>query len=722
MDWPQSLDVTLFRLVHEQLRNPFLDQVLPFFSSNLLFAPALLISAVFLVWKGGARGRVFVAMLTLIILVGDGLICNALKHAVGRARPFTVLENVQPLVGRGGSGSMPSSHAANWFAAATVGFIYFRRSLWWVIPVALLIGFSRVYLGVHYPSDVLVGALLGVGYASGIVLILNRVWETAGKSWFPRWQSRFPSLINPVVNTAADEPAEDFATAHASAMTQSHWVRLGYVLIGVMFFFRLAYLASGKIELSEDEAYQWVWSKHLALSYYSKPPMIAFTQFVGTNLWGDTELGVRYFAPVIAAVMGLLLLRFFAREVDARAGFWLLLIVTVTPLLAVGATLMTIDPLSVLFWTAAMLSGWRAVRDDSTRLWLWTGLWIGLGFLSKYTALFQLLCWAVFFALWKPARPQLRRPGPYLAIIVVALCALPVLIWNAQHGWVTVSHLANRGGLQRPWEWQRSISFLRDFLLAETALLNPVFFGATVWAALAFWKARPRDPLAVFLFSMGAPLFLFYAAYTLRSRVHANWIAPAVLPLFCLMVLYWHHRWKTGMGSSKRWLTCGLVFGFVAVVLMHDTNLIAKVAGRPLPPGKDPLVRVRGWRETARLVGEERKKLLAEGKPVIVIGDHYGITGLLSFYLPEAKRRVAVDPIVFYQSSDTPENQFFFWPGYRKRKGENAIFVQTSKEPAPAPDRIQKQFASVEDMGVRDIIYRGRVIHHIQLFACRGLR
>jgi 4-amino-4-deoxy-L-arabinose transferase-like glycosyltransferase len=505
-------------------------------------------------------------------------------------------------------------------------------------------------------------------------------------------------------------------------MLQSHWLRLGYVFIGAVLLFRLAYLGSGKIELSEDEAYQWVWSKHLALSYYSKPPLIAYIQFLGTSLWGDTEFGVRFFSPLIAAVIGVLLLRFFACAVDARAGFWLLLILTATPLLAVGATLMTIDPLSVLFWTAAMLTGWYAVRRDSTRQWLWTGLWMGLGFLSKYTALFQLLCWAVFFALCKPARVELRRPGPYLAVLVLAVCALPVLIWNWQHDWITVSHLANRGGLQKPWEWQRSASFLRDFLLAETALLNPVFFLATVLASFAFWKERPRDPLLLFLFSMGAPLFLFYAAYTLRARVLPNWIAPAVLPLFCLMLIYWYRRWKTGIGNTRPWFVGGVVFGLVAVILMHDTNLIAMVAGRPLPPRQDPLNRVRGWRETARVVGQAREKLIGEGKPVIVIGDHYGITGLLSFYMAEAKRRVVTDPLVYYQSSDAPENQFFFWQGYLSRHGENAIFVQTSKEPSSAPARIQTQFASVTDLGVTDITYRGRVIHRIQLFECRGLR
>ena len=323
---------------------------------------------------------------------------------------------------------------------------------------------------------------------------------------------------------------------------------------------RLAYIASGTIQLSEDEAYQWLWSKHLALSYYSKPPLIAYTQFLGTSLWGDTAFGVRFFSPVIAAILSLILLRFFAREVNARAGFFLLLIVTATPLLSVGAVLMTIDPLSVLFWTAAMLAGWRAVQENATtRQWLWVGLWMGLGFLSKYTELFQLLCWAVFFALWPPARKHLRRPGPYLALLVNLLCALPVLIWNWQHQWITVTHVADNAGVGSAWK--PTLRYLGEFLGAEAGLLNPIFFGATVWAAIAFWRRGRHDPRLVYFFSMGAPLFLAYLLHSFRSRVLPNWIAPSVLPLFCLMVIYWDTRWRLGAARIKPWLIAGLGAG-----------------------------------------------------------------------------------------------------------------------------------------------------------------
>jgi len=205
-------------------------------------------------------------------------------------------------------------------------------------------------------------------------------------------------------------------------------------VLGGLLLYRLAYIASGLIELEQDEALFWLQSKHLALSYYSKPPMTACTQFLGTAIWGDNAFGVRFFSPVFSAIIGLFCLRFCAREINARFGFVVTLIANAIPLLIVGSNLMTIDPLSVMFWMAATVVGWRAVQPDGAmRHWLWVGVWMGFGFLSKYTELFQWLCWAVFFWLWRPARPHLKRPGPYLALLVNSVLALPVLIWNAQN-------------------------------------------------------------------------------------------------------------------------------------------------------------------------------------------------------------------------------------------------------------------------------------------------
>jgi membrane-associated phospholipid phosphatase len=750
--WLQLLDVGVLRFINQTLSNWVFDALMPFASGNKFFFPTVFLIGAFLLWRGGRRGKVSVLMLLAVVAGGDPLICNNIKHAVERPRPFITHPDIltpassnrrdtgasedKPVSrtsGKSGYNSMPSAHAANWFAATTVLFFYYRRSLKLMLPLACLVCFSRIYNGVHYPSDVLAGAILGTGYSLAALGAVPAIWHWLGRKWFPRWWQKLPSLANPDL---IDPPAST-ADSPRAASVELHWLRLGYLIIPLLLFFRLAYLYSEVIQLSEDEAYQWLWSKHLALSYFSKPPMIAYAQFVGTHLWGDTQLGVRFFSPVLAALTSLVLLRFMARNVNTRASLILLLVATTTPLLAVGSTLMTVDPLSVFFWVIAMTSGWRAIQPESrTRDWIWTGLWMGLGFLSKYTALFQWLCWLVFFIAWKPARIHLRRPGPYLALLVNGLCTLPVLIWNVQHQWITVSHVAENAGLQGKWTPR-----VLDFLGLEFGLLNPIYFVATAWAAIAFWRRLRQNTFALYLFSMGAPLFVCYLLWSFHSRVFPNWIAPSIPALFCLMIVYWHARWDEVRSWARKYLFTGLVLGLVVVLCLHNTNFVAKLAGIQLPPKLNPSVRVQGWEETAKLVNDARKDLELEGKPVFIIGGHYGITSLINFYLPEARTNIHQTLLAYCVTSQQPKNQFYFWPGYRElRRGQNAIFIRelsgaklerlknksSSDNSVFAPDIlppiILQEFESVTDRGQLEVLHRGRVFHTYQLFECRNLK
>lgn len=761
MHWLQSFDTSLFRFVNQTLSNAAFDVLMPVASGNPLFVPALLVAAALLFWKGGARGRLCVFMLVVILPLGDGLVCNTIKHAVGRPRPFAVLDNVRlpasdsPKPGttrdtkadaqhRGSASdpqshrkSMPSAHAANWFAATMVLWLYYRRTWRFMLPLAALVSFSRVYNGVHYPGDVLVGAILGAGYAVAGVWVLNVLWRGIGRRWFPLWWERLPSLGPPLAD------ASGAALSGGKSEIEQHWLRAGYVLILLILASRLIYIGSGTIQLGEDEAYQWQWSKHLALSYYSKPPMIAYTQFLSTTLWGDTEFGVRFFSPVIGAVLGLLLLRFMAREVSARAGFFLLAIISTTPLLAVGSTLMTVDPLSVLFWTLAVLAGWRAIQPDGlTRHWCWVGVWMGLGLLSKYTALLQWLCWVVFFMLWRPARPHLRRPGPYLALLINAVSAFPVLIWNWQHGWITVEHVAGNASVGQPWHF--TLRYLAEFLGAEFGLWNPYWFVAAAMAAILFWRRQRGDVRLVYLFSMGAPLFLCYLLFTLHARALPNWVAPSILPTFCLMVTYWHDRWPA-TGRLAAWTFAGgLIFGTLVVIPLHDTRLITRATGISLPRDFDPLHRVHGWREVAELAGQARQELLKEGKPVILIGSDYGITSQMAFYAPGTREAGRERPLVFCRTTETPSNQYFFWPGYRELKGVNAIYATPRKlktswgeflkdpegrrlqrrlpPPGNPPAQLLAEFASMASLGVFPAPTRGWPQHWVELYVCRDLR
>jgi undecaprenyl-diphosphatase len=300
-----------------------------------------------------------------------------------------------------------------------------------------------------------------------------------------------------------------------------------------------------------------------------------------------------------------------------------------------------------------------------------------------------------------------------------------VLVWNSQHNWITVTHVAQTAGVGSAWH--PTLKYFAEFLGSELGLLNPVFFVATVWAAIVFWRRGRHNPHLVYFFCMGAPLFLAYLLHSFRSRVLPNWIAPAVLPLFCMMVVYWETQWRLGVRWIKPWLKAGVLLGIVMVILGHDTNLVKRITGHYLPVKLDPLHRVREWDKVALAVDQARQQLLAEGKPVFIIADDYGVTGEISFYLPEARQKIKDAPVVYYQSSPVPENQFYFWPGYTGRSGDNAIYVReldrNKAVPFPAPARLQSEFESVTDLGVTNVMYHSQfLLRPLQLFACRGLR
>ena len=513
-----------------------------------------------------------------------------------------------------------------------------------------------------------------------------------------------------------------------SDVDSKKWLLWGYVVIGALLLWRLYYIGSGLIELSPDEALYWLQARHPALSYYSKPPLTALTMLLGTSLFGTNDFGVRFFSPVIAAILGIVCLRFCARELNARLGFALVLITSATPLLQAGSNLMTIDPLSVLFWTLATLVGWRAIQPDGkTSHWFWVGVWMGFGFLSKYTALFQWLCWAVLFVVWKPSRIHLRRPGPYLALVVNVLLALPVLIWNAQHNWVTVTHVGGRADFGDISHF--TLRYLFEFIGAEAGLLNPIFFIGMVWAGIAFWRTKPRDPRMVYFFCMAIPLVFAYTLQSFHARVLPNWIVPAILPLMFIMVIYWEPFWARPW--LRRTFYAGLVLGVIAFVFMTDTGIVKVITGRNLPVAMDPLHRIRGWRETARIVGEARDNLLKEGKPVFIICPEYGAASEVSFYLPEARAAVNKDPIACCWDSDKPVTEFHYWPGYNfwERTGDNAIFFKViplakhTNEPLAKPTQLPKElmakFRSVKSVGRFPADFRGEPMRWIEVFECR---
>jgi undecaprenyl-diphosphatase len=169
-DFLRMLDVGIFMFINGTLANPLTDAVMPFLTDlNLTWPGRALYAAalILLIVRGGKQGRAAVLLLIPVIAVADQMSSNIIKDIFMRPRPChlvdgaTVVGGVRLLVGCGGGFSFPSSHAVNHFAAATFLSDYYPKARAYLFGYASLVGLSRIFVGVHYPSDVLGGALIG---------------------------------------------------------------------------------------------------------------------------------------------------------------------------------------------------------------------------------------------------------------------------------------------------------------------------------------------------------------------------------------------------------------------------------------------------------------------------------------------------------------------------------------------------------------------------------
>lgn len=158
------MDTGLFSLINGTLTSSVLDLFMPFITEKSNFIGVILIAVLFITVKGSRRDKVGLLILAVAVIAGD-LISNLLKDVFMRVRPCTDIADARLLVGCGGSYSMPSGHATNIFTAMVFLSTRYRRFYPAFLTMAVLVAYSRVYVGVHYPLDVIVGAALGTGVA-----------------------------------------------------------------------------------------------------------------------------------------------------------------------------------------------------------------------------------------------------------------------------------------------------------------------------------------------------------------------------------------------------------------------------------------------------------------------------------------------------------------------------------------------------------------------------
>jgi len=188
IDFLSKIDTSLFYFFNVQLANPFFDAVMPVVTATGNWRLVAGMAGLYGLWKGKAKGRWGVLYAACAWGAADLLNSNLIKAIFERPRPCLTLPGVHLLVGCGQTFSFPSGHAVTSFALATFLTLIYPRARWVLFPLAFLISYSRIAVGVHYPFDILVGMVEGVlfGYLFHRLFIAQQnYWQK--KRWRGGW-------------------------------------------------------------------------------------------------------------------------------------------------------------------------------------------------------------------------------------------------------------------------------------------------------------------------------------------------------------------------------------------------------------------------------------------------------------------------------------------------------------------------------------------------------
>ncbi|MEZ0324144.1 MAG: glycosyltransferase family 39 protein [Hydrogenothermaceae bacterium] len=463
---------------------------------------------------------------------------------------------------------------------------------------------------------------------------------------------------------------------------------------------RVLYVLYRDIDLSTEEAQYWLWSKHLDISYYSKPPLIAYLNFISTSILGDTEIGVRINAIILGflTAIGVYLFTKYLFK-DEKLAFFSSLFIYFTPSYDIASIIFLTDTPLAFFYLLLIWFFYKAVNSKKPSDWILTGIFGGLAFYSKFSAVLFIIPAFMYLFLFK--RELLKEKWLYISILIAGLFTLPIIYWNIINDFVSFKHVEKLAGVTE--NSGINLKHLGDYILGQIGINSPFLFPFMVYSVYRSFK--DKDEKLIYLSLNSVLIFFLFMIISLKKNVEANWPAFAYIPLYILTAyyIYIYHLKKA---------IIPMFLSTLGIVIIFYTPILDKVGlTQLLPPKKDPTKRLVGWKSMGEVVYREIENL--NTNKYFIFSDSYHISSELAFY-------VKGNPQTYCIRIDRRMNQFDLWEGISKFENKGYIGIYVADH--PITDRIKNGFDEISKEFVYKVKYRGEFVKDYYIYVLKNYR
>jgi 4-amino-4-deoxy-L-arabinose transferase-like glycosyltransferase len=460
----------------------------------------------------------------------------------------------------------------------------------------------------------------------------------------------------------------------------------------------LKLLVASVTPIAFDEALYWRYSKHLAPGFMDHPFMNPLMIRLGTTLFGDTPLGVRFMGVILSfpaswAVWRATLSLFRRPAMAATAALFF----NFTVVMSIGPIFATSDEIVVV--TSCFLIAGLAELQRSGRgaWWLAIGVAFGLGMCSKYTTIFFAVSILAWLAIVPAQRRWLISPWTWAGGVIALAVFAPVLVWNSQHQWASFVY---QSGRLTVYKW--TARYIAEFIAALVILATPPIF---ILSCIGLRPPRPGQAdvsARVLLLALVAPLVLYLLWHATHERVQGNWPEP-VYPAMAIAAAYAAHtstKGRKALALTVRW-SCRTApyFGLGLAALVY---LEASTGFLPLGH-HDPRARVLGvgWKD----LGAQIDALRARAGAKVILTTDYTLASWTRFYLPSSTPIEQINDRMRWSNEPAPDARLF--------QGTALYICKNACSKLPA---LQARFRSVQLLAVLQPNAPGRTDIHYRVY------